>query len=160
MCALNLPSLQSECLLSNPPSDSKKAEYSVLMFGPQAEHHSERLGWSHPEGARTQTSCTFSGLQLVVAELFSNKHNQTSPPPQKIREPFQVAGIHRPGCIQLHLASVSQASSQTQTPRPGSLRPLSLTATRTTLQLIHPAPSVGGEPTVGWTHVAPLGGRD
>lgn len=109
-----------------------------------------------------QTSCSLSELQLVVAELFPNKHNQTSPLPlttgnaRKLESPalFLEAGIHR----QRYLTCISQPPSKTQTPRRGSSRPLTLTATWTTLHLIQvvspqevgPCRSAGRQWSTAW----------
>ncbi|KAI3367132.1 hypothetical protein L3Q82_008197 [Scortum barcoo] len=90
-------------LSSTPPRDSKKAGYSVLLFGPYAQTTARDLS---PTRRRREATLSFTRgeLQHMAAELGSYKQAHTSPPPLTLgnlqssggSSPSQGAGFQSP----------------------------------------------------------------
>ncbi|KAI3368701.1 hypothetical protein L3Q82_025698, partial [Scortum barcoo] len=79
-------------LSSTPPRDSKKAGYSVLLFGP-CRHKQQQETYPQPEGAgKRPLSFTGSELQHMAAELGSYKQAHTSSPPLTLGNSRVVEG--------------------------------------------------------------------
>ncbi|KAI3359434.1 hypothetical protein L3Q82_002932 [Scortum barcoo] len=141
-----------------PPRDSKKAGYSVLLFGPVCTHKQQQEPYPQPEGAGKRPSLLHWGeLQHMAAELGSYKQAHTSPPPLTLGNSRVVEG---PAPLK-ELGSRAQAMRGSE-PRLslagiGSSRPPATTATQTTLHRPLMDLPAGGEPTGRRTHVAYFG---
>ncbi|KAI3368291.1 hypothetical protein L3Q82_008004 [Scortum barcoo] len=68
-------------LSSTPPRDSKKAGYSVLLFGPVGTNNSKRP-IPNPKAQGSDPLVHRGELQHVAAELGSYKQAHTSSPPR------------------------------------------------------------------------------
>ncbi|KAI3352124.1 hypothetical protein L3Q82_020935 [Scortum barcoo] len=116
-------------LSSTPPRDSKKARYSVLLFGPVGTNNSKRP-IPNPKAQGSDPLVHRGELQHVAAELGSYKQAHTSSPPLTLGNSRVVEGpaplkelgsraqAMRGGEPDLSLAGTSQPPARAQAPSP------------------------------------------
>ncbi|KAI3375638.1 hypothetical protein L3Q82_003955 [Scortum barcoo] len=156
---------QSGALSSTPPRDSKKAWYSILLFGLCQRHKQQQETYPQPE-RRREATLSFTGVNSNTWRLSWGAISKPTTARRHSPRAIQSSSRAQAMCMEVSLTIsswyLSTSCMQAQAPQRGDMslwpefwsrirssRPPATTATQTTLHQPLMDLPVGGEPTEG-----------